>query len=27
VLRGYARNHQRGIAEVAADIVGRRLSI
>jgi GAF domain-containing protein len=27
VLRGYARNHQRGIAEVAADIVSRRLSI
>lgn len=27
LLRTYARNNQRGIAEVAADIVGRRLSI
>ena len=27
LLRSYARNNQRGIAEVAADLVGRRLSI
>jgi len=27
LLRGYARTNQRGIAEVAADIVGRRLTI